>query len=93
MDSIGSSNRSINHNVVRCTNLNLWGVNMKKEYRSAAIIFGLCAVSQIISIIVEIASQTYFESIFRFGFNIFCAVFWSAAFVVCLKRYRSKKED
>lgn len=49
---------------------------MKKEYRSAAIIFGLCAVSQIISIIVEIASQTYFESIFRFGFNIFCAVFW-----------------
>ena len=73
--------------------MNLWGVNMKKEYRSAAIIFGLCAVSQIISIIVEIASQTYFESIFRFGFNIFCAVFWSGAFVVCLKRYRSKKED
>lgn len=43
---------------------------MKKEYRSAAIIFGLCAVSQIISIIVEIASQTYFESIFRFGLFI-----------------------
>ena len=66
---------------------------MKKPSRLTVILFGVCTVIWTIRAILEVAYQTYNDSVFWFVLNVLCAVIWIAAFVVNLKRYRANQED
>ena len=66
---------------------------MKKPSRLTVILYGVCAVIWTIRVILEVAYQTYNDSVFWFVLNVLCAVIWIAAFVVNLKRYRANQED
>ena len=66
---------------------------MKKPSRLTVILYGVCAVIWTIRAILEVAYQTYKDSVFWFVLNVLCAVIWIAAFVVNLKRYRANQED
>ncbi len=66
---------------------------MKKTGRFTVILFALCAVIWTVRAILEVAYQTYNDSVFWFVLNVLCSVLWIAAFIVNLKRYRSNKEE
>ena len=66
---------------------------MKNPSRLTVILFGMCAVIWTIRAILDVAYQTYNDSVFWFVLNVLCAVIWIAAFVVNLKRYRVNQED
>ncbi|MBQ3170042.1 MAG: hypothetical protein IJB99_09815 [Clostridia bacterium] len=66
---------------------------MKKPSRLTVILFGVCAVIWTIRAILEVAYQTYNDSVFWFILNVLCAVIWIAAFILNLKRYRANEED
>ncbi|MBQ9855072.1 MAG: hypothetical protein IJO53_02670 [Clostridia bacterium] len=66
---------------------------MKKPSRLTVILFGVCAVIWTIRAILEVAYQTYNDSVFWFILNVLCAVLWIAAFILNLKRYRANEED
>ena len=66
---------------------------MKKPSRLTVILFGVCAVIWTIRAILEVAYQTYNDSVFWFILNVLCAVIWIAAFIVNLKRFRANEED
>lgn len=63
------------------------------QTRLNVILFGACAVIGTMRVILEVAHQTYNESVFSFVSIVLGAVSWTAAFIVSLKRYRSNKEE
>ncbi len=65
---------------------------VKKPSLLTVVLYGLCAVIWTLRAILEIAYQTYNDSVFWFVMNMLCAVIWIVAFIVNLKRYRSKQD-
>ena len=66
---------------------------MKNPSRLTVILFGMCAVIWTIRAILDVAYQTYNDSVIWFVLNVLCAVIWIAVFVVTLKKYRANQED
>ena len=66
---------------------------MKKTSRLTVVLIGACAVIWTIRAILEVAYQTYNDSIFWFVMNVLCALVWIGAFAMNLKRYRANKEE
>ena len=66
---------------------------MKKPSQLTVVLFGACAAIWTIRAILEVAFQTYRDSVFWFVMNILCAVIWIVAFAVNLKWYRSAPKD
>lgn len=65
---------------------------MKNFNKLLVILSAVCAIISIIQIILNIAFGTYNDSAVIFVLNLLCAILWTAAFILNLKVYRSKKE-